>query len=122
MRRQGGADVHTGTAARMTAVRIAAVGMTAAGCAATTVTPGEPGSPPSPVTAAPQLPPRPAELRVDEVDPRTLLNPQQQQELGIDSPPRPGTGSSRGEPACHYDHEQPEPFYGYLMAVLPGLP
>lgn len=94
-------------------------GLAAAGCVTTTVTPGEPNRTLSSAAAAPQLPPRPAELRIDEVDPCTLLDPQQRQALGVDSPPRPGTGSSRGEPACHYDHEQSEPFYGFLMAVLP---
>lgn len=112
MRRQSRAGV-------LAVAAVATATAAGAGCAATTVTPGEPNRPAPPAAAAAQLPPRPAELRVDEVDPCTLLTPQQQQALGIDSSPRPGTGSSRGEPACHFDHGQSEPFYGFLIAVLP---
>lgn len=95
------------------------VGALAAGCATRTVTPGEPAQPPPPATSAPQLPPRPQELRIDGVDPCTLLDPQQRRRLGVDSEPRAGGGSSRGEPACSYSHLSSEPFYSINVATVP---
>lgn len=95
------------------------VGALAAGCATRTVTPGEPAQPPPPATSAPQLPPRPQELRIDGVDPCTLLDPQQRRRLGVDSEPRAGGGSSRGEPACSYSHLSSEPFYSVNVATVP---
>lgn len=97
---------------------VAALGMLAAGCATQTATPGEPDEPP-PATSAPRLPPRPAEIRIDEVDPCTLLSPQQQQQLGIDRPPDPGGGSGRGEPACSYNHLLSEPFHSFNVVTVP---
>lgn len=102
------------------AVLALALGAPAAGCATGTMTPGEPAQPPPPpATSAPQLPPRPQELRIDGVDPCTLLDPSQRQRLGVDGEPRAGGGSSRGEPACSYDHEGSEPFYGFNIATVP---
>ncbi|HEX2299053.1 MAG TPA: DUF3558 domain-containing protein [Pseudonocardiaceae bacterium] len=95
------------------------LGAFAAGCATRTVTPGEPDQPAPSATSAPQLPPRPQELRIDGVDPCTLLDPHQRQQLGVDGEPRPGGGSSRGEPACSYDHLSAEPFYGVNIATVP---
>lgn len=101
------------------AVGTLVVGALAGGCATRTVTPGEPAQPPPPATSAPQLPPRPQELRIDGVDPCTLLDPRQRQRLGVDGEPRAGGGSSRGEPACSYRHLSAEPFYSVNIATVP---
>lgn len=92
----------------------------ATGCGTQTVTPGG-GTEPAPTASGsePQLPPRPREVRVDNVDPCTLITPDQQQQLGIDSTPRPGGGSSRGEPACSFGHAKSEPFFSFNLVTVP---
>lgn len=64
----------------------------AAGCAAPV--PGVPASDPAATTApttsagpAVELPPRPREIRVDDLDPCTLLTAEQRAELGLDQAP-----------------------------------
>ena len=69
------------------AVRLAPLLVTAvlaAGC--TTVVAGTPSAPPGVL-----LPPRPKELRLDGVDPCTLLTAEQRTTLGFESEPRNGT-------------------------------
>ncbi|HEX5810613.1 MAG TPA: DUF3558 domain-containing protein [Pseudonocardia sp.] len=59
----------------------------AAGC--TTVVAGTPSAPTGVL-----LPPRPREIRLDGVDPCSLLTEEQRAALGLESEPRPGTISS----------------------------
>ncbi|MGH3921603.1 MAG: DUF3558 domain-containing protein [Pseudonocardiaceae bacterium] len=87
-------------------------------CATRTVTPGEPEPPPT-TTAALQLPPRPAEVPIDDLDPCLVFTPQQRQDLGIDQEPRPSPPSSRSEVACTYAHSSSEPFFSYYVAPVP---
>ncbi|NUT51991.1 MAG: DUF3558 domain-containing protein [Saccharothrix sp.] len=47
-------------------------------------------------TAAPSLPPRPGELRLDDVDPCAVLSAEQRIELSLDNPPSPYVESSFG--------------------------
>jgi hypothetical protein len=82
------------------AVRLAPLLVTAvlaAGC--TTVVPGTPSAPPGVL-----LPPRPREVRLDGVDPCSLLTAEQRRTLGIISEPRasrPYVALFRGEvPTC----------------------
>ncbi|MCE6999395.1 DUF3558 domain-containing protein [Saccharothrix sp. S26] len=42
---------------------------------------------PATTTTAPSLPPRPRELRLDDVDPCAVLSPEQRVELNLDNPP-----------------------------------
>jgi hypothetical protein len=65
--------------------------------ACTTVVPGTPSAPTGVL-----LPPRPREVRLDGVDPCSLLTPEQRAELGLTSEPRasrPYVGLFRGEVA-----------------------
>ena len=78
----------------------------AAGC--TTVVAGTPSAPTGVL-----LPPRPREIRLDGVDPCSLLTAEQRAALGLESEPRPGTISSsalyRGNvPICTMNGFRPQ--------------
>lgn len=58
---------------------------------------------------------------MDGVDPCVdMLTAAQQQELGIDRPPRPIGSDKRGSPACTYPRSYSEPFYSYWFAPVTG--
>lgn len=71
--------------------------------------------------AAPASEPAGPVLDVDEVDPCTLLNRQQQEEIGgisLTQPIAPTAGFENGA-ACVYDHEQPVPSWSVILSVDP---
>lgn len=107
----------------------------AAGCTATTggtATPGgsagpsdtPPGSSDAPSasgSAEPtvQVPPRPADLPLDGVEPCTLFTEAQLSQLGITDPPSPKTaGGEFNGPACDLDIATLETFYGYEIVAI----
>jgi hypothetical protein len=51
---------------------------------------------PATTTTAPSLPPRPREVRLDDVDPCAVLTPEQRIALSLDSPPSPYVETSFG--------------------------
>jgi hypothetical protein len=71
------------------------------------------------------LPPRPKELKVDGVDPCTLLTKSQQQQLGLDAEPLrsnpndPGQQDAKGNPGCDYGKTGSNPRYSYLITLVP---
>jgi hypothetical protein len=56
----------------------------AAGCAPASPPPAAPSPPPSPAPTSSPFPPRPAELRLDGVDPCALLTSAEQTKLGVE--------------------------------------
>ncbi|WP_433558862.1 DUF3558 domain-containing protein [Pseudonocardia xinjiangensis] len=71
---------------------LVAAAMLAGGCSADT--------PPPPDPDKIELPPRPREVRVDGVDPCSLLTTEQRAELGLDGSPLFGTGPSELYPGA----------------------
>jgi Protein of unknown function (DUF3558) len=62
-------------------------------------------APPSTTSGEASLPPRPASLPLDGVDPCVLITEQQRAAFAIDQPPRPNAGSSgplKDAPGCSY--------------------
>lgn len=74
--------------------------------------------PSSPTSSAPQLAPRPAEVRIDGLDPCTVLTPEQQANLGFDREPRVGIPDPNGNTTCNYSRDA-EPGYGITLTPVP---
>lgn len=73
------------------------------------------GGTPSPAGQAAESP-RPREVRLDGVDPCSLLTSEQRKQLGIDRPPIPGKSDVDGSPYCGYRNSAEES--GYLVALV----
>ncbi|OZM71545.1 hypothetical protein CFN78_20030 [Amycolatopsis antarctica] len=64
-----------------------------------------------------QLPPRTEEVRVDGVDPCTLLTEPQLDELKVNSKPRLDAEPREG-PTCAFDVDLTEPYYSYAVELI----
>jgi hypothetical protein len=65
------------------------------------------------------IPPRPADLPLDDVKPCSLFTKSQLQQLGIDQEPEAGTndGQLKG-PTCTIEISSKEPFYNYTAQLI----
>lgn len=118
------------------AIAVLALGLVVAGCSekepgdalpgSTTESPppATDGSEPSSTDAGPTvaIPPRPAELSLDGLQPCDLFTAAQLSELGIDRDPRPGTSDSQLKgPTCTLAVATTEPFYNYTAQLVTDL-
>lgn len=70
-------------------------------------------------SAAPPLPPRPREIDLTGVDTCTLLTPEQQRQLGTDTPPDPSVETDRyGNTYCDYGKNLSSPRFGYTLKAV----
>lgn len=66
-----------------------------------------------------EIPPRPADLALDGVEPCALFTEAQLTELGITDPPSPKTAEGEfAGPACDLDIATVETFYGYEVVAI----
>jgi hypothetical protein len=65
------------------------------------------------------IPPRPADLPLDDVEPCSLFTKAQLADLGIDQEPEKGTGDSQLKgPTCTIEVSGHEPFYSYTAQLV----
>lgn len=69
-----------------------------------------------PDSAAPKIPPRPQELRIEDVDPCTALNSDQVNTLRVQYHSRSAPLPPRG-PGCDWIHSPYEPIEAYTVAI-----
>lgn len=92
-------------------------GVLVAGCAGPAATPSPPPAPASP--SGPTLPPRPAELRLDGVDPCALLTPAQRARFGLDGPGDYGDNTDRfGSVGCLWLRSSAPPYGSPLIRLV----
>ncbi len=73
----------------------------------------------APGSSKPTLPPRPRELDLTGVDACILLTPEQQRQLGTDTPPGFTKYPDRyGNPRCDYGKNRSSPYFGYSIKVV----
>jgi hypothetical protein len=66
----------------------------------------------------PQLPARPAELRLDGLDPCALLTPAQASQLGVSAAGGPEADTDAGSVACQWDNFPRQPDTSYLNRLI----
>jgi Protein of unknown function (DUF3558) len=71
---------------------------------------------PAPDSAAPQLPPRPRELRIDSLNPCSALTSPQLASLGVQFYATEKPRDKRG-PGCDWIHSPSEPIESYTVAI-----
>ncbi|HEY4007537.1 MAG TPA: DUF3558 domain-containing protein [Pseudonocardia sp.] len=85
-----------------------------------------PPAPPAPEAPAPTsspFPPRPAELRINDVDPCSLLTPAEQEALGVERTPRDEQTPGSGTASCSWiTDESPSRAWSIRTAVNRGAP
>lgn len=100
-------------------------GVLVAGCGGPAAAPPVPTTPVPAAPSGPTLPPRPVELRLDGIDPCTLLTPAQKAKLGLDEPGASSADSDQiGSPACDWLRSTVRPYGGLLIrtTVRQGVP
>lgn len=103
-----------------------ALGVGVAGCGAPAASPGKPGAgqpPPAPIPAparpGPGLPPRPAVLPVDNVDPCRLLTDAQARQLGVNPGEPHMNNDEMPGPDCRWNNFPNSPDKRWLAQPLP---
>ncbi|HEY0575324.1 MAG TPA: DUF3558 domain-containing protein [Pseudonocardia sp.] len=76
-----------------------------------------PDAPASPQTTSP-LPPRPAELKLDGVDPCALLTAAQQSQLGVEQAGRDDSSDELASRACQWDNNGGKPDNGWVVRLI----